>query len=264
MLIDSHCHLDKVDAAPFGGSLSGILDAAAEQGVGGFLNVCIDLEHFDTVHDMALADERVWCSVGVHPTTTEGEEPTVERLCVLGSRERVIAIGETGLDYYRIEGDTADWQRQRFRNHIRAAVELGKPLIIHTRSAREDTLRILQEEGAHRCRGIMHCFAEDWETASRAMDLGFVISFSGILTFKSAGELREVARRVPEDAMLVETDSPWLAPVPFRGKPNHPALVRHVAEKLAEVRGVDFDTVALQTTRNFRTLFPQTAPAASV
>jgi len=255
MLVDSHCHLDKVDAAPFGGSLSGILDAAAAEGVEGFLNVCIDLEHFDTVHDMALADERVWCSVGVHPTTTEGEEPTVERLCALGSRERVIAIGETGLDYYRIEASEADWQRERFRTHIRAAIELGKPLIIHTRSAREDTLRILEEEAAHRARGIMHCFAEDWETASRAMDLGFVISFSGIITFRNAEDLREVARRVPEEAMLVETDSPWLAPVPHRGKPNHPAWVRHVAEKLAEVRGVSLDTIAEQTTRNFLSLF---------
>ncbi|RMG58520.1 MAG: TatD family deoxyribonuclease [Gammaproteobacteria bacterium] len=255
MLIDSHCHLDKVDTAPFGGSVASVLDAAAEQGVGGFLNVCIDLEHFADVHDIALADERVWCSVGVHPTHTEGEEPTVERLCALGSQDRVIAIGETGLDYYRIEGEGADWQRERFRTHIRAAIELDKPLIIHTRSARDDTLRILREEGAHRCRGIMHCFAEDWETASRAMDLGFVISFSGIITFKNAEELRDVARRVPEDMMLVETDSPWLAPVPYRGKPNHPALVRHVAEKLAEVRGVEPEVIAERTTRNFRELF---------
>jgi TatD DNase family protein len=259
MLTDSHCHLDRIDLDAFDGSLDTLLDAANENQVDRFLNVCIDLEHFPDVHDIALAHDNIWCSVGVHPTSEGVKEPTVDELIDLGRSEKVIAIGETGLDYFRIEAKDAGWQHERFRRHIRAAVALNKPLIIHTRSARADTIRILQEEGADRCKGIMHCFAEDWETARQAIELGFYISFSGILTFKSAEELREVAARVPEDRILIETDAPYLAPVPFRGKMNHPALVLHVAEKLAEIRGWDVDKAAQLSSDNFSTLFPITA-----
>jgi TatD DNase family protein len=259
MLTDSHCHLDRIDLDAFDGKLDTLLDAAAENQVDRFLNVCIDLEHFRDVHDMALAHDNIWCSVGVHPTSEDVKEPTVEDLIELGQGDKVIAIGETGLDYFRVEAKDAGWQHERFRRHIRAAVTLNKPLIIHTRSAREDTIRILQEEGADRCKGIMHCFAEDWETARQAMELGFYISFSGIITFKSAEDLREVAAKVPEDRILIETDSPYLAPVPFRGKMNHPALVLHVAEKLAEIRGWDVDKAARVSSDNFSTLFPITA-----
>jgi TatD DNase family protein len=259
MLTDSHCHLDRIDLDAFDGKLDTLLDAAAENQVGRFLNVCIDLEHFRDVHDMALAHDNIWCSVGVHPTSEDVKEPTLEDLIDLGQGDKVIAIGETGLDYFRVEAKDAGWQHERFRRHIRAAVTLNKPLIIHTRSAREDTIRILQEEGADRCKGIMHCFAEDWETARQAMELGFYISFSGIITFKSAEDLREVAAKVPEDRILIETDSPYLAPVPFRGKMNHPALVLHVAEKLAEIRGWDVDKAARVSSDNFSTLFPITA-----
>jgi len=259
MLTDSHCHLDRIDLDAFDGKLDTLLDAAAENQVDRFLNVCIDLEHFRDVHEMALAHDNIWCSVGVHPTSEGVKEPTVDDLIELGQSDKVIAIGETGLDYFRIEAKDACWQHERFRRHIRAAVTLNKPLIIHTRSAREDTIRILQEEGADRCKGIMHCFAEDWETARQAMDLGFYISFSGIITFKSAVDLREVAAMVPENRILIETDSPYLAPVPFRGKMNHPALVLYVAEKLAEIRGWDVDKAARLSSDNFSTLFPITA-----
>ncbi len=259
MLTDSHCHLDRINLDAFGGSLEGLLSAASENQVSRFLNVCIDLEHFDDVHEMALQHDNIWCSAGVHPTSEDVHEPSVQELVELGRREKVIAIGETGRDYFRMESDEADWQRDRFRRHIQAGVELNKPLIIHTRSARSDTIRILQEEGADRCKGIMHCFAEDWETASQAIDLGFYISFSGIITFKNAQELRDVASRVPEDRILIETDAPYLAPVPFRGKMNHPALVWHVAEKLAEIRGWEIDKAVAVSSQNFSELFPETA-----
>jgi TatD DNase family protein len=259
MLTDSHCHLDRINLDAFGGSLDGLLSAARENRVDRFLNVCIDLEHFPNVHDMALAHDNIWCSVGVHPTSENVKEPTVDELIELGQGEKVIAIGETGLDYFRIDGKDADWQRDRFRRHIQAAVTLNKPLIIHTRSARSDTIRILQEEGAERCKGIMHCFAEDWETASQAIELGFYISFSGIITFKNAEELREVVKKVPEDRILIETDAPYLAPVPFRGKMNHPALVVHIAEKLAEIRDWDLEKAVSVSSGNFSALFPATA-----
>lgn len=259
MLTDSHCHLDRIDLDAFDGSLDEMLAAAKKNHVERFLNVCIDLEHFQDVHDMTKAHDNIWCSVGVHPTSEGVKEPTVDDLVELGRNEKVIAIGETGLDYFRIEAKDAGWQHERFRRHIRAAVALNKPLIIHTRSARADTIRILQEEGADRCKGIMHCFAEDWETARQAMELGFYISFSGIITFKSAEDLREVAARVPEDRILIETDAPYLAPVPFRGKMNHPALVMHVAEKLAEIRGWDIEKAARVSSENFSKLFPITA-----
>ncbi len=255
MLTDSHCHLDRIDLSSFDHSMTEMLDQAHNNGVGRFLCVCIDMEHFDDVHDIAAKYENVYCSVGVHPTAEDCSEPSTETLVDYALKyERIIAIGETGLDYYRVNNEDMTWQHERFRNHIRAAVAVNKPLIIHTRSAREDTIRILQEEQAERCGGVMHCFAEDWDMAKRALDLGFYISFSGIVTFKSAVELQDVARKVPEDRMLIETDSPWLAPVPYRGKLNHPAYVKHVAEKMAELRGCSYEHIATVTTDNFNRL----------
>lgn len=254
MLVDSHCHLDRIDLEGFDGRLDRLLDAARDNGVGHMLCVCIDLEHFDDVAGIAADHASVSCSVGVHPDATDVREPGVEDLIELAANPNVVAIGETGLDYFRLKGDL-EWQRERFRTHIRAAKQSGKPLIIHTRSAREDTLRILKEEGAETVGGVMHCFAEDWDTARAAMDLGFMISFSGIVTFKSAESLREVAVRVPDSHLLIETDSPYLAPVPHRGKENHPAWVRHVAEVVAEVRGSTVQAVAETTTANYDRLF---------
>lgn len=254
MLIDSHCHLDRIDLEAFGGELDRLIATAGEQGVGHMLCVCIDLEHFGDVAAIAERYPHVTCSVGVHPDATDVREPGVEDLVELARHPKVVAIGETGLDYFRLQGDL-EWQRDRFRTHIRAAREAGKPLIIHTRAAREDTVRVLREEGAEAVGGVMHCFAEDWATAQAAMELNFLISFSGIVTFKSAEALREVAARVPDSHLLIETDSPYLAPVPHRGKENHPAWVRHVAEKLAEVRGVTVEHIEAVTTANYRRVF---------
>ena len=203
---------------------------------------------------------RVSASVGLHPNEQDGHDPDVDELVAYAKHPKVIAIGETGLDYFRSEGDL-DWQRDRFRRHITAAKQAGKPLIIHSRDAKEDTLRILEEESAGEAGGVMHCFTGDWDMAKRAMDLNFYISFSGIVTFKSARELQEVATRMPAERYLVETDSPYLAPVPHRGKPNQPAFVRHVAEFIAELRGESYEQVAAETTRNFEHLFKVSLPA---
>jgi TatD DNase family protein len=192
--------------------------------------------------------------VGVHPDYPDCTEPSVDDLVTLAQQEKIVAIGETGLDYYRLSGDL-EWQRERFRTHIRAARECAKPLIIHTRAAAEDTIQLMQEEGAAKAGGVMHCFTETWEVAQAALAMGFYISFSGIVTFKNAKALKAVAQRVPLDRMLIETDSPYLAPVPYRGKTNDPSLVKHVAEEIARLRGCDFDAIAQQTTRNFNNLF---------
>ena len=252
-IVDSHCHIDRVDLEAFGGSVESMLSHAKELSVNQFLCVCIDLEHFDQVHNLALQHSNIYASVGVHPTEIISKEPSVEKLLELSSSERVIAIGETGLDYFRVKKDEADWQRDRFRRHIRASNESEKPLIIHMRDSKEDIIDILQKENAQS--GVMHCFAEDWATAKAALDLGFYISFSGILTFKSAIDLREIAKKVPADRLLVETDSPYLTPVPYRGKPNSPAYTYYVAEKLAEVRNTSIDEIAEATTTNFKNLF---------
>jgi TatD DNase family protein len=253
-LVDSHCHLDRLDLKPWDGQLDGALAQAAERGVGYFLCIAIDLEHFPNILAMAKQHEQVSVSVGVHPNEQEGEDPGAERLIALAAEPEVVAIGETGLDYFRCkkgsEGDL-EWQRDRFRAHIAAAKATGKPLIIHMREATEDTLRLLREEGADEVGGVMHCFVENWDIAKRAMDLNFDISFSGIVTFNSAKELKEVAKLVPADRMLVETDSPYLAPVPHRGKPNYPAYVRDVAECVADLRGSSWQEVAELTTENF-------------
>ncbi|MCW8918881.1 MAG: TatD family hydrolase [Gammaproteobacteria bacterium] len=254
MLTDSHCHLDRLELTPFDGELANALAFARERGVERLLCVAIDMENIPAVLELARRYPQVYASVGVHPNEQGREEPTVEQLLELASNDKVIAIGETGLDYFRSEGDL-HWQHQRFRTHIAAAKACNKPLIIHCREAREDLLRMLEEEGADAVGGVMHCFVEDLATAERAMALGFYISFSGIITFNSARELRAVAQAVPADRLLVETDAPYLAPVPYRGKSNQPAYVREVAEYIAGLRGVSYEAIAQQTGENFNTLF---------
>lgn len=254
MLVDSHCHLDMLDLAPWNGELRGALDAAAQQDVTHMLCVSVTLERWAPMMEMIRPHANVYASVGVHPNEHAGREPSVDELVQLAADPKIVAIGETGLDYFRSEGDL-DWQRERLRRHIAAAKQTRKPLIIHMREATDDTLRILDEENARDAGGVMHCFSEDWAAAQRALDLGFYISFSGIVTFKTANALRDVAAKVPLDRMLVETDSPYLAPIPHRGRPNYPAYTRNVAEKIAEVRGTHYDEIAAHSTRNFFTLF---------
>ncbi len=260
-LVDSHCHLDRLDLNPFDNQLDGALEFARAQGVDHMLCVCIDLEHLEEVLEPARKYDFISASVGVHPNEREGRDPDVDELVKLADDEQIVAIGETGLDYFRTKKADADWQQMRFRKHIQAAKITGKPLIIHMRDASEDTLRIMKEERADEVGGVMHCFVEDRETAQRALDLGFYISFSGIVTFNSAKELKEVAREAPADRMLVETDSPYLAPVPYRGKSNQPAYVRNVAECIAELRNDSLENIAEQTSRNFFELFPLAAKA---
>jgi len=254
MLVDSHCHLDRIDLEPFGGDLAAALKAAEENGVERFLCVAIDRGNIPDVIAIAERFANVYASVGVHPNEDDPQAVTCEELLRLADHPKVIAIGETGLDYFRSD-EGQEWQQQRFRSHIEAAKQSGKPLIIHSRDARADTIRMMREEGAEAAGGIMHCFVEDWETARQALDMGFYISFSGIVTFRNAEELREVAKKVPADRLLVETDCPYLAPVPHRGKSNQPAWVRDVAVLLAEIRGVSLEELAGQTTTNFNRLF---------
>lgn len=253
-LVDSHCHLDLLDLTQYQGDLNAALNFAQSQGVSKFLCVCVDLTKFPDILNIAKQYSQVSASVGLHPNEIVKQEPSVADLSKLTQHPKVIAIGETGLDYYRSEGDL-QWQQQRFRHHINAAKDTGKPLIVHTREARVDTLKILAEEQAQTIGGVMHCFTEDWDTASQAMDLGFYISFSGIVTFKNAVSLQEVARRIPLERMLIETDAPYLAPVPYRGKTNQPAYVRHVAEFIADLRDISLQEVAQATTHNFHQLF---------
>ncbi len=254
MLVDSHCHLDRLDLSPFNGELEGALQHAQEAGISHMLCVCIDLEHFDDVLEPAKKHQHIFASVGVHPNEPVETEPDTDTLIALADNDRVIAIGETGLDYFRNEGDL-EWQRERFRTHIEAAKQTSKPLIIHMRDATDDTLRVMQEESAGDIGGVMHCFVEDWETAKRALDQNFYISFSGIVTFKNAQELKNVAKKMPVDRMLVETDSPYLAPVPFRGKSNQPAYVKYVAEHIAELRDEPVEYICEKTSENFFRLF---------
>lgn len=225
------------------------------------LCVAVNMENLHRVIHLADAHDHLFASVGVHPDEEHGADPDADTLvCLASASDRVVAIGETGLDYYR-RPDRAEIQQVRFRAHIAAARTTGKPLIVHTRSASADTIAILREEGAADVGGVMHCFTESWEVARAALDLGFYISFSGIVTFKSAEDLRQVAKQVPVDRILVETDSPYLAPVPYRGKTNEPAFVRHVAAFLSDLRGEDADAFAEQTSRNFFALFDSAAPA---
>lgn len=255
-LVDSHCHLN---FEPLREQLPQVLQNAFNNGVGHMLCVAVNMEKLSEVLSIARDNPRVFASVGVHPDEQHGRDPSVDEIVQLAAEKKVVAIGETGLDYYRIHGDMT-WQQERFRRHIRAARACGKPLIVHTRSAAADTVRILREEQADRICGVMHCFTEDWETARQALDLGFYISFSGIVTFRSADALRDVARRVPSDRLLIETDAPYLAPVPYRGKTNEPALVVHTAQALADLRETSLADLGAVTTRNFFALFKTASP----
>ena len=257
MLIDSHCHLDRLDLAALGADLDHVLQAAQEQGVARMLSVCVNLETFPAVLAIAERYAYIHASVGVHPDERDCHEPSVDELCGLAQHPKIVAIGETGLDYFHCKGDVG-WQQERFRTHIRVALRTGKPLIIHSREAKADTIRILREEGAEGVGGVMHCFTEDWEMAEQALALNFYISFSGIVTFKNAQQLRDVAQRLPLDRMLIETDAPYLAPVPHRGKTNQPAYVKHVAQRIADLRGVPLTTIEEATSANFATLFTPT------
>ena len=251
MLVDSHCHIDFADYA---GRIPQVLEAMARNEVSHALCVCVNLADFPKLLALAQRHEQLFASVGVHPDQAEDASPKVGELIERAGLPKIVAIGETGLDYYRQNGDL-EWQRMRFRTHIRAARECGKPLIIHTRDAGEDTLRIMREEQADEVGGVMHCFTETMEVAKAAMELNFYISFSGIVTFKNAAAIKDVAKTVPLERMLIETDAPYLAPVPHRGKTNEPAWVRHVAEEIARLRGISLQTVAEATTANFFRLF---------
>lgn len=255
MFVDSHCHLSFPELAERIDTIRAEMAAAR---VDRALCICTTLEEFPAVHALATRHDNFWCSAGVHPDNEGVREPALADLLALAARPRVVAIGETGLDYYRLNGRSLgemEWQRERFRVHIRAARASDLPLVVHTRSASDDTLAILREEGAERAGGVFHCFTETKGVARAALDLGFYVSFSGILTFKNALELQDVARFVPLERCLIETDSPYLAPVPFRGKTNTPALVPYVAAKLAELKGASVEAVAQATSANFEALF---------
>jgi TatD DNase family protein len=255
MYVDSHCHLSFPELHA---RVPEIRDAMARAGVDRALCICTTLEEFDTVHALALAHDNFWASAGVHPDNEDVQEPTVDDLTQRAALPKVVAIGETGLDYYRLNGRTVadmEWQRERYRVHIRAGRAARRPLVIHTRSASDDTLAIAREEGAGIAGGVFHCFTETLQVARAALDLGFHISFSGIVTFRNAEDLREVARFVPLDRLLIETDSPYLAPVPHRGKTNDPSLVPFVAAQVAQTRGMPVEEVATATSANFSRLF---------
>jgi len=249
--VDSHCHINFPELSA---GMDGVLARMRENDVASALCVSVNLEDFPQVLAIAEQHANIFASVGVHPDYEGVEDPGVSRLVELARHPKVIAIGETGLDYFRLKGDL-EWQRERFRNHIRAARESGKPLIIHTREAAADTLRIMAEERAMEACGVMHCFTETWEVAEAALAMGFYISFSGIVTFKNARQIKEVAQRVPLDRILIATDAPYLAPVPHRGKLNQPAFVKHVAEEIATLRGISLDEVGKCTSENFARLF---------
>ncbi|MDP2153305.1 MAG: TatD family hydrolase [Methylotenera sp.] len=251
MLVDSHCHLNFPELLA---NLPAIKQSMQDNQVGHALCISVTLPDFPQVLALAEENENFYASVGVHPDYEDIQEPTVDELIKLANHPKVIAIGETGLDYFRLTGDL-EWQRTRFRTHIRAAIATGKPLVIHTRNSPEDTLRIMREENAQQVGGVMHCFTESLDVALEAIALGFYISFSGIITFKNAHTIKEVAKHVPLDRILVETDSPYLAPTPYRGRTNQPSYVKHVAEEVANLRGISFDVLAAATTENFFRLF---------
>lgn len=251
MFIDSHCHIDPA-FQPDG--IDSILANMAQAQVSHALCVSVTLEDYPGVRDLAARHSNLFASCGIHPDYPDARNPTVAELVSLSDHPKVVAIGETGLDYFRLNGDL-EWQRERFRLHIRAARATQKPLIVHTRAAREDTIQILKEEGADSVGGVLHCFTEDWATAKAGLDLNFMVSFSGIVTFKNAADLREVARQMPADRILIETDSPYLAPVPHRGKTNEPAFVPHVAHCISSLRNVSIEQFAEETSTNFHRLF---------
>jgi TatD DNase family protein len=251
MLVDSHCHLNFPELLE---NLPRLKQAMLDNNVGHALCISVTLPDFPQVLALAENNENFYASVGVHPDYENIEEPTVDKLLKLADHPKVVAIGETGLDYFRLTGDL-EWQRTRFRTHIQAAIACAKPLVIHTRSSAEDTLRIMREENASQIGGVMHCFTENLDVALQAIDLGFYISFSGIVTFKNALTIKEVAKQIPLDKMLVETDSPYLAPTPYRGKTNQPSYVKHVAEEIARLREISLEEVSEATTANFFRMF---------
>jgi TatD DNase family protein len=263
MYTDSHCHLSYPELNK---NISEIRQAMQEAKVNRALCICTQLEEFDAVHQLATTYDNFWCTVGVHPDNEDIHEPSVDDLVMRAKLPKVVGIGETGLDYYRLGGRSVsdmEWQRERFRVHIRAARLTGKPLVVHTRSASDDTIAILKEESAiaakegGQVRGVFHCFTETQAVARAALDLGFYISFSGVITFKNAGDIREVAHFVPLDRLLIETDSPYLAPMPYRGKTNNPSYVPWVAKQLAETRQESLEAIASATSRNFEALFTE-------
>jgi TatD DNase family protein len=256
MLVDSHCHLNFPELSD---NIEAVRALMLESHVGHALCVSVTLDKVHEVLALAESYDNFYASVGVHPDYENIEEPSVETLVKLADHSKVVAIGETGLDYFRLTGDLS-WQRERFRTHIRAAIIANKPLIIHTRSAAEDTIKIMQEERAHLVGGVMHCFTESLEVALQAIELNFYISFSGIVTFKNAVQLKEVAKAIPLDRILVETDSPYLAPIPFRGKTNQPAYVLYTAQEIANLRGISLEDVMKATTSNFFRLFSDAKP----
>ncbi|MBU2739436.1 TatD family hydrolase [Acidithiobacillus concretivorus] len=257
MLVDSHCHLDFED---FAEDRSAILERAQAAGVQEILIAAVVQKHWSRVQALAAENTGIWAAAGVHPNEPEAETPSMDNLLAALSAEKVVAVGETGLDYFRSEGDLR-WQQERFARHIAASKATGKPVIVHTREAAADTLGLLRSEDARAAGGVIHCFTENWEFARTVLDLGFYISLSGIVTFKKSLDLQAVARKLPADRLLVETDSPYLAPTPLRGKRNEPAYVRHVAQFLAELRAESFADLARQTTDNFHHLFTRTVAA---
>ncbi|HEX5127682.1 MAG TPA: TatD family hydrolase [Rhodocyclaceae bacterium] len=258
MFIDSHCHIDFPDLAAHGDALFERMVAAK---VTHAMCIGVNFENIDRVLRIATQRANIYASVGVHPENSEGEEASVERLLAMANNPKVVAIGETGLDYYWHK-DKPEWQRERFRTHIRAARQCNKPLVIHTRDAAEDTIRLMREEGADKVCGVMHCFTETQQVADAAMALGFYVSFSGIVTFKNAIQIKDVARSIPLERILIETDSPYLAPVPYRGKTNEPSYVPHVAAEIARLRGIDVEEVAAASTKNFFDLFADARPGS--
>jgi len=254
MYFDSHCHLDRIDLGDHDNSFPQLLDTIRADQVTRMVCISVNLETFDDMYTLIEPYDHIYCSAGVHPDYEKVEEPTVDSLCEMATREKVVAIGETGLDYMEANDDM-DWQRQRFITHIEAAKQCKLPLIIHSRNAKQDTLELLREHGAEKVGGVLHCFTEDWDMAKQAIELGFYISISGIVTFNQAENVRQMAVQIPDDRLLIETDSPWLSPVPFRGKINHPGRVRYVAEKLAEIRGVSLEQLAETTYQNANRLF---------
>ncbi len=255
-LIDSHCHLQSIDLKDFDGNMNQVLNLADEAGIKKMLCVCIDFSDIDILRKLADLHPQLYISAGLHPNSDADLEPDIDYLEKMASHPSCIAMGETGLDYYRSENDGSNTkQREWFRTHIRVSEKLQKPLIIHTRAAAKDTIEIMREEHAEKAGGVIHCFTETWEMAKKALDLGFYISFSGIVTFKNAESLREVVKKVPIEKLLIETDAPYLAPVPYRGKQNHPALVRYVAECVADLKQIHLEEVAEYTTENFYKCF---------
>lgn len=258
MLIDSHCHLDRLNLEPYDGNLELALTAARDRGVGEMLCIAISLENREAVLKIAEQSDNVWASVGVHPLDVDSGVAGVEALCEWGKHNKVVALGETGLDYYYSK-ESVDLQKSSFIAHLQAGKASSLPIVVHTRDAKQDTLDLIRQEGCLESSGVLHCFTEDWDMAKQAIDLNYCISISGIVTFRNAEALRDTVKKLPLDALLVETDSPYLAPVPYRGKPNEPKYVREVAEFIAELKGVSYEQLLEVTANNFRRLFKKTA-----